>query len=663
MTRTVAFFVCLTLFNTLLLAQKKEIFQPVDTIYKWGVVHEADLKMTFYAPDTSAEAVVLFDVGYISANYILGAYSSTFIRHRRVKIFKKSAFSNEGNISILHNGKLLEIEAQTIQEDGTIKKVESKEFYDIKKSDKRFVKKFAFPDLKEGCILEYKYTSLHDDNIFTLRDWYFQEDIPVRRSELFFKISSMLVYTYYFQGTNHKQDKLGNEVIQIDKHTMLDSTYPRLYRDTVPAMRQESYITTMDDYLNRVRFQLSEFVNLRGQSEKVLTTWNDISNALLNEPYIGLQYQNKSQYSKVWKAVKKELNDTMSMESKVKYVYEYISKNIDWIDDDFSIFSSKGLNDAFKNKKANSGELNLMLIACLNKIGLKAFPMLISTRDNGAPVDKYPIATQFNHILCYTELNGKPLMLDAGNIYRPMNIQRIPSLNEKGWVLEKNKSRWVNIQPSLSSNITAASFTLSNNGSLVGNMASLHQGYSAVNERMEAKDDDKREKLKKKLVKDFSEIVVDSIVQKNLDKVSEPYKRKIYCTIPNAAIIGDGLIYIKPTLKTDFDESPFKSVKRDYPVDIPYPFKDQYVLNLTIPDDYEIEEIPQAVSLVLPNNGGYFQYLSSQKESQIQLVIKIQLNQLHFEPVDYSNIKNFFDTIVAKQAEQIVLKKKKVSDK
>ncbi len=473
----------------------------------------------------------------------------------------------------------------------------------------------------------------------------------------------MLTYTYYFQGSNQKEDRLKDAVLPITAYELLDSTYPRLYRDTVPAMRQEGYITTMDDYLNRVRFQLSEIKSYRGPAQKILTTWDDISKALLAHQYLGVQYQKKGQYGSVWKAIKKGLNDTLSMELKVKYIYEYISKNIDWIDDDFSIFSSKGLNNAFKNKKANSGELNLMLTACLNKIGLKAFPMLISTRDNGAPVDKYPIATQFNHILCYTELNGKPLMLDAGNIYRPMNILRIPSLNEKGWVLEKNKSRWVNIQPSLSSNITAASFTLSDNGSLVGNLASMHQGYSAVNERMEAKDDDKLEKLKKKLVKDFSEIVVDSIVQQNLDKVSEPYKRKIYCTIPNAAIVGDGLIYIKPTLKTDFDESPFKSVKRDYPVDIPYPFKDQYVLNLTIPDDYEVEEIPQAASLVLPNNGGYFQYLSSQKDNQIQLAIKIQLNQLHFEPVDYSKIKNFFDTIVAKQAEQIVLKKKKVSDK
>jgi Domain of Unknown Function with PDB structure (DUF3857) len=663
MTRTVAFFICFILFNTLLLAQKKEISRPVDTIYKWGVVPEADLKMTSYAPDTSAEAVVLFDVGYISTNYTFGLFSSSFTRHRRVKIFKKSAFSSEGDISIRHGGNLSRIEAQIIQEDGIIKKVDSTGIYDVKKSDGRFVKKFAFPDIKEGCIIEYKYTSVDDENILTLRDWYFQENIPVRRSELFFKIDNMLTYTYYFQGSNQKEDRLKDAVIPITAYELLDSTYPRLYRDTVPAMRQEGYITTMDDYLNRVRFQLSEIKSYRGTSQKILTTWEDISKALLAHQYLGVQYQKKGQYGNVWKTIKKELYDTMSTESKVRYIYEYISKNIDWIDDNFSIFSSKGLNDAFKSKKANSGELNLMLIACLNKIGLKAFPMLISTRDNGAPVDKYPIATQFNHILCYTELNGKPLMLDAGNIYRPMNIQRIPSLNEKGWVLEKNKSRWVNIQPSLSSNITAASFTLSDNGSLVGNMASLHQGYSAVNERMEAKDDDKLEKLKKKLVKDFSEIVVDSIVQQNLDKVSEPYKRKIYCTIPNAAIIGDGLIYIKPTLKTDFDESPFKSVKRDYPVDIPYPFKDQYVLNLTIPDDYEVEEIPQAASLVLPNNGGYFQYLSSQKDSQIQLVIKIQLNQLHFEPVDYSNIKNFFDTIVAKQAEQIVLKKKKVSDK
>lgn len=643
-----------SLFYTFLPAQK------VDTLYQWGVVPEEDLKMTVYEPDTTADAVVLFDIGYLSADINIMGFSSNFIRHKRIKILKKSAFSTEGNVSIRHTDNLFALKAQTILPDGTKKELGEKELFDIKKTAKRHVKKFAFPDLQEGCIIEYTYTLPFDNHPLTLRDWYFQEDIPVRRSELYFNIGNMLTYNYYFQGSNCKTDRLTEGVIKLGQYQVIDSTYPRLYRDTVPAMKEEAYITTMDDYLNRVRFQLSSIKDYYGKTNKILDSWKDIEKNFLKHPLLGLQYSKKGRYNKVWKAVKKELNDTMSVENKVKTIYTYISKNVDWIDDDFNIFSSYDINTAFKNKKANSGELNLMLVACLNKIGIKANPLLVSTRDNGAPIEKYPLATQFNHLLCYTELNGQPLLLDAGSAFRPMGVVRVPSLNDRGWILEKNNSRWINITPSLSSNTTVGSFTLLNDGSLKGTIASSHHGYSAYSERTDVKEDINDEKLKKKLESDFNNIAIDSIVHINLDNISESYRRKIYCTIPNVAIVGDGLIYLKPTLKTDFDESPFKSQKRDFPVDIPFPLKDQYVLNLNIPDEYEIEEMPQPINLALDNKAGIFQYLSTQKDNSIQLLVRIQINQLHFEPSAYPAIKKFFDSIVAKQAEQIVLRKKKV---
>jgi hypothetical protein len=118
------------------------------------------------------------------------------------------------------------------------------------------------------------------------------------------------------------------------------------------------------------------------------------------------------------------------------------------------------------------------------------------------------------------------------------------------------------------------------------------------------------------------------------------------------------LIYIKPSLKTDFDENPFKQPKREYPVEFPYPFKDQFILNLTIPTGYKVEELPKSVKVNLPDEGGTFQYLSSVKENVIQLIIKIQLDQLRFEPDDYVLVKEFFNQIATKSAEQVVLKKK-----
>ena len=45
-----------------------------------------------------------------------------------------------------------------------------------------------------------------------------------------------------------------------------------------------------------------------------------------------------------------------------------------------------------------------------------------------------------------------------------------------------------------------------------------------------------------------------------------------------------------------------------------------------------------------------------QSGQKLQVIRKITLNQLQFSPEEYSSIKTFFDLIIEKSQEQIVLK-------
>ena len=202
---------------------------------------------------------------------------------------------------------------------------------------------------------------------------------------------------------------------------------------------------------------------------------------------------------------------------------------------------------------------------------------------------------------------------------------------------------------------------LSADGNLSGTFAEGHTGYSAVNERTNLKDDDKNEKIIKAWAHTFPDIQLDSIQIINKDSVHLPFKRTMAFNLPNAAIVADDLLYIKPTLKTDFDESPFKQTKRNYPVDMPHPIKDNFVLNLTLPADFTVEELPKAAKITLPNDGGTYIYSCSLNNNQVQFNVRIHIKQLHYPQEEYKNIKDFFDLIASKQAEQIVLKRK--SDK
>jgi hypothetical protein len=67
--------------------------------------------------------------------------------------------------------------------------------------------------------------------------------------------------------------------------------------------------------------------------------------------------------------------------------------------------------------------------------------------------------------------------------------------------------------------------------------------------------------------------------------------------------------------------------------------------------------MPQPSRVPLPNKRGAFNFFVKQNGNQIQLVRKIQLKQIKFEPEEYASVKSFFDIIIEKQGEQIVLKK------
>jgi hypothetical protein len=641
-------------------AQKKAKKEK-ELVVEYGKIPSEDITMTNYPLDSSAEAVVLAAKGRISVerSYDDGMQMS-FTFFRRVKLLKKSAFNAEGNIKIYYYSKddyevLRKVKAAVIQSDGIRQELTKKDFFEEKVSAERKATKFAFPNLTEGCTIEYEYEVI-SKNLTTLHDWEFQENIPVRHSELWLSVPQYYDYIYIFRG-RHKLKKTELETYKEDDRTNIG--VQKFSTDSVPALKPEKYMTTMSDYLTQITFQLNRVNYPSGRIQEVMSTWKKLAEELNSDNSIGKQYLKKSNYGDVWKAVQPLLIQAKTDDEKIKIIYEYLCTHVNWEDDAFRFWSKESLNDAFKKKKANSGELNMMLIACLNEVDVKAVPMLVSTRGHGKPLTIYPIRDQFNHLVCYIERGEKSLVIDVGNVHRPVGMPRIPTLNGEGWLLDEKNPRWVPIVASLSNEVLLANFKLDDEGTLKGSIASNYRGYAAVSERDNEQDKDKdHEQIRKSLAKDFPDIKIDSITIENLDNTAEPFKRVVYCAIPNAATMAGDLIYIKPSLKTEFDENPFKQPKREYPVEFPYPFKDQCIWNLTIPEGYVVEELPKSIRMTLPENGGTFQYVSNVTGNIIQLIIKIQLEQLHFEPENYEIIKQFFTQIATKSAEQIVLKKK-----
>jgi hypothetical protein len=81
---------------------------------------------------------------------------------------------------------------------------------------------------------------------------------------------------------------------------------------------------------------------------------------------------------------------------------------------------------------------------------------------------------------------------------------------------------------------------------------------------------------------------------------------------------------------------------------------------MIIPDGYVIDELPKSIIVKLNEAGdGQFEYRIAESGGTISMRSRIQLKRAYYKPAEYEMLREFFNLVVKKHNEQIVLKKKK----
>ena len=122
-------------------------------------------------------------------------------------------------------------------------------------------------------------------------------------------------------------------------------------------------------------------------------------------------------------------------------------------------------------------------------------------------------------------------------------------------------------------------------------------------------------------------------------------------------VIG-GKIYFNPMLFLAQTESPFKQEKREYPIDFIYPRQDKYMFTITIPEGYMVESAPQSIAIAMEGNTMSFKYNVVAQNNQLQLNVVMDINQPLISNEYYQGLKDFFQKMIEKQTEKVILTKK-----
>jgi hypothetical protein len=253
-------------------------------------------------------------------------------------------------------------------------------------------------------------------------------------------------------------------------------------------------------------------------------------------------------------------------------------------------------------------------------------------------------------------VNGTPVLLDATEPNLPAGLIPYRCLNGKGRLVKRDNADEVELTNVKSASNTMVSIELKD-GKFKGNIISTETGLSAFNFREAVKDAGGQKEYFDKLKNKSTEIQYNDYSYNNLDSIYLPIEEKYQISLQNDADPDADIIYFNPVLVDKITKNPFTSPTREYPADYGVPSSEIYQLNFIVPEGYKVEELPQSKAFALGGKGGSFIYKVVQNENTISFSMRLNIDKTLFVPDEYKNLQEFYNIVVAKEAEQIVLKK------
>ncbi len=661
------FLILFLLFSSFQLWSQKEVIH-------FGIMNKEDIALTKYDKDKDATAVVLYDFGrseYI--DHYEDGYHILFTRHKRIKILDKAGIDH-GTISIFiyvggdrRKDELKSIEAVTYNFDENghqkTKPLDLSTVYEEKINEHLKRKVFAFPDVQEGSILELKY-QIESQRTNVMPDWEFQCEIPTLYSEYEVRLVPFWEFVYIAQGINtfdfqnsYTDTKMrgwgsttmnkGMNVVPIVEFQ--DVVHNFVLRD-IPAFEDESYITSKEDYIIKMDFQLAKFHSPNGRTKRdIMSTWPELNHDLLKYEHFG-KFMNKcSRYAKKILGTELKLDGLFNEERSIKVV-EWVKNNFHW-DGRESKYSHQTAKEFFTNKTGNSAEINLFLTAMLREANVQADPVILSSRSHGKIKTDYPFDHFTNYVIVLVNTT-KPYLADATEKMLPYNMLPPRCFNEKAVIVNDEKeASWVQLENQYNSKINNTISITFDSLTMDGDfrLSIQSENYKAFELRKKFldKEDEIREFYEKKAGS------IDKCKTLFYDKISAPYNIFLEGRFESEQI--GSLVAIKPFLNLPMQTNKLKQKHRQYPVDFVQSWEESFESSIKIPKGYKINSLPENYSM--NNKLADIQLDFTEANGFLKATGSYKFKKAKYSPEEYPRIKAYFQKIIDKFNEAVVLEK------
>lgn len=631
----------------------------------WKPVEASELALKSPVVEPDADAEVLFwDVRIDDDQADL-----VFKHYVRIKVFTDRGRESQSKVDIPYLSKFVQIKdvaGRTIKADGTILELRKEDIFerDIVKASglKLKAKSFAMPGIEAGAIIEYRWREVRPGAMVRYQRLHFQRDIPVQRVTYHVK---PLQSPYFPFAMRYQQFRTqANSRFEKEKDGFFGFT-----QTNVPAFREEPHMPPEDQVRSWMLVYYSPDTNMEPAKY-----WKDYGRRI----HEALKGRVKAS-DEVKKAAAEIVGDATDPEQKLQRIYEFCRTKIKNMSDDASGMSAAEIEKAKENKSAadtlkrgvgNGGDIDMLFGALAAAAGFDV--RVAMAADRGDIFFDMSFADDYfiNLSSVAVRVGEGWRFFNPGFGYLPFGMLRWQEEGTTTLITDPKEPAFVVppvSPPEKSLQKRVARLTLSEDGTLEGDVRLEYTGHYAV-EMKEYNDDDspaeREETLRGRIKSRLPSAEVTGVRVENVTDYSKPFAYQFHVRVPGYAQRTGKRLFIRPAFFQFGLDPLFPTSARRHPVYFHYPWSEDDSVEIKLPEGFALDNAESPAPYGAEGISTYKPTLSVTKDGRA-LVYKRHFafnsrtadgSPMLLSAGGYAQVKAFFDEIHKQDSHTVSLK-------
>ena len=613
------------------------------------------LKEPVVEKDADAEAI-FWEVRINDAEQDL-----VFSHYIRIKIFTERGKESQSRIDIPYIDwyKIKDVAGRTIKPDGTIVELKKDAVFErtiVKASGVKLkAKSFAMPGVEPGVIIEYRWREVRPYGLANNLSLHFQREIPVQSVKYLLKPAPSSIYSSFSMTSRVFNGQPAPIAKEKDGFYAISMT-------NMPAFREEPRMPPED----QVRTWMLVYY-AKDRLPDPQEYWLKYGKSYYEE--------NKDRWKindEVKKASLTAIGDATTPEQKLERIFDYCRTKIKNVNDDASgmteserekVKENQSPSDTLKRGIGTGYDIDMLFAAMAMAAGFEARVTKLCDRGNIFFDPNFTHDYFMRRYNVAVKVGNDWRFFDPASAYVPFGM--LPWQEEGQQALITDPKAPVFVQTPISPvektmQKRTAEFTLSEDGTLEGEVRIEYTGQFAV-EMKEQNDEDSQEQreqtLRDILKGRMSTAELSNIKIENVTDPAKPFVYAYHVRVPGYAQRTGKRLFLQPAFFEKGVPALFSAGARKHQIYFHYPWMESDNVRIKLPQGYALDSADSPGPFASKDVMSYDVKIMVEGKNEALIYLRnFKFNALIFPTTSYAGVKQIFDFVHERDNHTITLK-------